>query len=583
MTIAGADSGGGLRRDREAAPRRADWFRQRPPRAEWPWLIVGGLTVAVVLAPIAGLIWFAVRGSGDLWPHLAANVLPPALRTTVVLLIGVAAVTSVIGVGAAWLVATCRFPGRRFFEAALLLPLAVPTYIVAFAYLDVTHPVGPVQTFLRGLFGIHDPRGLWFPEIRSMGGAIFLLGLVLYPYVYLPVRALFMMQSVNLLEAARTLGANRAVAFFRVALPLARPAFAVGLSLALLETLNDIGASEFLGVRTLTVAIYTTWVTRGSIEGAAQIALFMLVIVAAILAIERRARRRQRYAPRPQSRPPTPTQLTGWQAAGAFAACALPIVFGFVVPALYLAGAAWTRVSQHGLPPALGSWIGSTLGFALGATIVVTVLGLALAYTIRLARHPAARALVRMAGIGYAIPGTVLAVGLLVPLGALDNAIADAWKATFGFSPGLIFIGSGAALVIAYTIRFLTSAIGGGESGLAKISPSLDMVSRTLGAGPAKTALEVHLPLLLPAIGAAAILVFVDCMKELPATLLLRPFNFETLATQIYGEAARGTYEDGAISALVIVLAGLIPVLLLSRMGRGQAWRQVAGGSGSGR
>jgi iron(III) transport system permease protein len=233
------------------------------------------------------------------------------------------------------------------------------------------------------------------------------------------------------------------------------------------------------------------------------------------------------------------------------------------------------------LPRGLGEWVGNTLGFAFSATIVVTVLGLGLAYTIRLVRHPAARALVRAAGIGYAIPGTVLAVGLLVPLGALDNAIADAMKAMLGFSPGLIFIGSGAALVIAYTIRFLTIAIGGGESGLAKISPSLDMVSRTLGAGPAKTALEVHLPLLLPAIGAAAILVFVDCMKELPATLLLRPFNFETLATQIYGEAARGTYEDGAISALVIVLAGLIPVLLLSRMGRGQAWRQVAGGSGS--
>jgi iron(III) transport system permease protein len=255
-------------------------------------------------------------------------------------------------------------------------------------------------------------------------------------------------------------------------------------------------------------------------------------------------------------------------------------VLGFVVPALYLAGAAWTRVSEHGLPRGLGEWIGNTLGFAFSATIVVTVLGLALAYTIRLVRHPAARVLARAAGIGYAIPGTVLAVGLLVPLGALDNAIADAWKAVFGFSPGLIFIGSGAALVIAYTIRFLTIAIGGGESGLAKISPSLDMVSRTLGAGPAKTALEIHLPLMLPAIGAAAILVFVDCMKELPATLLLRPFNFETLATQIYGEAARGTYEDGAISALVIVLVGLIPVLVLSRMGRRQAWRQVAGGSG---
>ncbi len=332
----------------------------------------------------------------------------------------------------------------------------MPTYIIAFAYLDVTHPVGPVQRFLRHTFGMTDPHALWFPEIRSMGGAIFLLGVVLYPYVYLPVRALFVMQSANLLEAARTLGATRATAFFRVALPLARPAFAIGLSLALLEALNDIGASEFLGIRTLTVSIYTTWVTRGSIEGASQIALFMLVIVLALLAVERAARSRQAFVGRAQSRPPRPVALRGWQAAAAFVACGLPIILGFVVPASYLVGAAWTRIAQHGLPRGLGGWIANTLGAAAGATIAATILGLALAYTTRLVRHPSARLLVRISGIGYAIPGTVLAVGLLVPLAGLDNAIADAVKAILGFSPGLIIIGSGAALVLAYVLRFLT-------------------------------------------------------------------------------------------------------------------------------
>ena len=552
-------------------------LRRRPMRWELPWLAISLVAALAMLAPIAGLAWFAARGSGALWPHLAANVLPVALRSTAILLIGVGALTSIIGVGTAWLIAMYRFPGRRVFEFALLLPLAVPTYIIAFAYLDVTHPLGPVQSFVRDLLGISDPRGLWFPDIRSMAGAVFVLGFVLYPYVYLPVRALFVMQSATLLEAARTLGAGRAATFFRVALPLARPALVIGLSLALLETLNDIGASEFLGIRTLTVSIYTTWVTRSSVEGAAQIALFMLAIVLIILAAERLARRRQRYAGVGRSRPPNPLRLTGWQAGGAFAFCALPILLGFAVPAAYLAGAAWTRIAAHGLPRGLGEWIGNTIGFALSATVVATVLGLALAYAVRLVRHPAARALVRFASIGYAIPGTVLAVGLLVPLAGLDNYIADAVRTLFGFSPGLIFIGSGAGLAFAYVLRFLTIAIGASEAGFAKISPSLDMASRSLGAGPIKTGLRIHLPLLTPALGAAALLVFVDCMKELPATLLLRPFNFETLATQIYGEAARGTYEDGAVSALVIVLAGLLPVLLLSRMGGGTGWRQIIG------
>ena len=267
-------------------------FRRGDTITPSAWSLAALLIALLVLAPVAALVAIAAQGSGDLWPHLLAYVLPDAIRDTAALLVGVGCVTVVVGVGTAWLVATCRFPGRDLFEWALLLPLAVPTYIVAFVYLDVLHPLGPVQTALRALFGISDPRGLSLPDVRSIGGCILLLGFVLYPYVYLAARATFLMQSAPALEVARTLGAGRLATFLRVALPLARPAIAVGTTLALLEALNDIGASEFLGVRTFTVSIYSTWVNRSSLPGAAQIALVMLAAVIALVLLERWGRRR---------------------------------------------------------------------------------------------------------------------------------------------------------------------------------------------------------------------------------------------------------------------------------------------------
>lgn len=550
---------------------RVGW-RSPPARSNFWWLAASAIVVALVMTPLGGLVYFAARGSGSLWPHLVANVLPHAMRTTVLLLVGVGAVVAVAGVGTAWLVTIYRFPGRRFFQWALLLPLAVPTYIVAYAYLDVMHPVGPVQTALRDWLGVARPRDLWFPEVRSLGGCIFLLGMVLYPYVYLPVRALFLMQSVATIEVARTLGAGPLGVFFRIALPLARPAIAVGVSLALMEALNDIGASEFLGVRTLTVAIYTTWTTRMSVEGAAQIALIMLCVVFGLILLERWARRRQRYAaPVRSDHAPSPAPLSGLSAAAASVACFLPILFGFLIPASYLAAQSWKRYRLNGMPEALPVWIGNSFFFAAIATIVAVFLGLLLAYTVRLSRSRAAPLIVRAAGIGYAVPGTVLAVGLLVPLASLDNAVDGFMRASFGISTGLLLTGSGAALILAYVIRFLAISAGGIEAGLAKVSPHLDMAARSLGSRPGKVLRTIHLPLLSPAIAAAAILVFVDCMKELPATLLLQPFNFTTLATALYGEAKRGTYEDGAIAALAIVLVGLIPVIMLARVNAGLA------------
>ncbi len=534
------------------------------------WISAAVLVAAVVVSPIAALIAIAGEGSGDLWPSLAAYVLPSAAINTAILLAGVGLLAGTIGVGTAWLVATANFPGRKFFDWALLLPLAMPTYILAYAYLDIVHPLGPIQSSLRWMLGLTNPRALYFPEIRSVGGVIFLLGFVLYPYVYLAARASFLMQSATALEAARTLGAGRFEILFKVALPLARPAIVVGVTLALLEALNDIGATEFLGVRTLTVAIYSTWLNRSSLPGAAQISLFMLALVTALFFLERWARRHQRFSGNVRrSQPPAPVELAGTKAFGAFLACAFPLVAGFLVPFAYLADQAVRKIAQGGVSPMLVRETANTLLYAGIATLFTIAVGVVVAYALRTDKSGIVSPASRVASIGYAIPGTVLAVGLLFPLATLDNSIDAAFRQWFGISTGLLISGSGAALVIAYTIRFLAMSINGIEAGYAKISESVDHAARSLGENSFGTLWKIHLPMLRPALGTAAILVFVDCMKELPATLMLRPFGVETLATHIYAEAVRGSYEDGAIAALLIVIAGLLPVILLARVTRG--------------
>ncbi len=533
------------------------------------WTLAAILIAAVVISPVVALIAIASQGSGDLWPQLLAYVLPSAAINTAILLLGVGLLTTIIGVGTAWLVATAEFPGRKFFDWALLLPLAIPTYILAYAYLDILHPLGPIQSSLRWMLGLTNPRALYFPEIRSMGGVIFLLSFVLYPYVYLAARASFLMQSATALEAARMLGAGRFETLFRVALPLARPAIVVGVTLALLEALNDIGATEFLGVRTLTISIYSTWLNRSSLPGAAQISLFMLAIVTALFLMERWARRHQRFsASGRRAQPPSPVQLGKLNAAGAIIACLLPFAIGFLVPFLYLADQAIRKIAGSGISQALWRETASTLLYAGIATFVTVVLGLAVAYALRADKSGLASPASRVASIGYAIPGTVLAVGLLWPLAAFDNSVDAAMRQWFGISTGLLISGSGAALVLAYTIRFLAMSINGAEAGYAKISENIDHAARSLGETSFGTLRKIHIPMLRPALGAAAILVFVDCMKELPATLMLRPFGVETLATHIYAEAVRGTYEDGAAAAILIVLAGLIPVVMLARVSR---------------
>ncbi|KAF1721103.1 ABC transporter permease [Pseudoxanthomonas wuyuanensis] len=539
--------------------------------ADRAWQAAALFAAAAAALPLLALAWQAAQGSAGLWSHIAVHVLPPAARNTLLLLSGVGVLTVALGTGSAWLVTAYDFPGRRAMAWALLLPLAVPTYIVAYAYLDLLHPLGPLQSALRAVLGIDDPRGLRLPDVRSLTGCILLLGFVLYPYVYLSTRAMFLTQAASLLEAARTLGVSRAALFHRVALPLARPAIAVGVVLALLETLNDIGASEFLGVQTLTVAVYTTWITRSDLPGAAQIALSMLAIVVALIAIERRGRRRQRYAAQQRPRPMQPLRLRGVPAAAALALAAVPVVIGFAVPTVYLLSQTLTRLrSVGGVSGQLLASLWNTLLVAALATALTLAAGLAVAWALRLAqarrRERLEAASLRVASMGYAVPGTVLAIGLLTPLAWFDSGMSLLARG-FGAPPQMWLMGTLAALVIAYALRFLAIAAGSADAGLARIPLSLDQAARSLGRTSAGMLRSIHLPLLRPSLAAAALLVFVDAMKELPATLMLRPISFETLATWLYADAARGAYEEGAVAALLIVLAGLLPVILLARTG----------------
>lgn len=522
---------------------------------------------ALVALPFLALIVESLRGSDDLWSHLSNNVLREALPQTVILSAGVALVAGSIGTLSAWLVSAYRFPLRRLLSWALLLPLAMPTYIVAYAYLDILHPIGPVQSAIRYLLGYDSPRAFRLPDIRNMIGCILLLGFVLFPYVYIPVRALFLTQSGNLLDAARMLGTSQRALFFKVALPLARPAIAIGISLAMMETLNDIGASEFLGVRTLTVAVYTTWVTKSDLPGAAQIALFMLLVVVALVWFERYGRRHQSVATSAQRyRVMEQVPLKGVKAWAVTVAVALPVLIGFAAPFLYIVIEAWKRFQFAGLSSKFLSEAVNTVTFASLATVLTITLGLLVAFGLRFVGGKWAMGAFRVASLGYAAPGTIVAIGVLIALGSFDRSVDALTKEWFGFSTGLLMIGSGAALIYAYCARFLTISAGGIDAGLGRLPRSYDHAARMLGRGTLSTLREVHMPLSKQAIVAASLLVFVDCVKELPATLLLRPLNFETFATHLYGEAARGTYEEAAIAALAIVLIAMVPVVLLGRV-----------------
>ena len=550
------------------AARGADVFR----RVHWTPAIATAvaLALAALLAlPLVSLLRIAAIGDAEIWPHLAAYVIPNAAVQTALLLAGVAAVTTIAGAGAAWLVTSFRFAGRDSLLWLLPLPLALPTYIAAYVYGDMLDAAGPVQSALRALFGWHSASEYWFPPVRSLPGAILIIGFVLYPYVYLAARAMFQTQCAIFIDAARTAGARPTRALRDIALPLARPALAVGVALALLETLNDIGATEYLGVQTLTLSVFTTWLNRGSLPGAAQIALAMLAIVAALIAFEAYGRRHQRYQSVQDGRVTAPVTLKGGRALLALLACLVPVAFGFLIPAGFLLREAVLRSLSGGIDPALLRHGLTTVTLAASATAVILLLGLAATLARRLAPGRLIAAGVSIATLGYAVPGAVLALGLLGPLVAIDDAINWLSLRLTGTSVGLMVAGSSAALVIAYSVRFLAIAIGFMRAGLARIPNEFDEVARSCGAGPVRLVGDLHLPLLRPALWGAALLVFVDCLKELPMTLLLRPLNTETLSTYVYQFASRGSFEDGALAALLIVAVGLLPVVRMVHLAEG--------------
>lgn len=548
--------------DRAGPDRR---LRARRPRHALA-LLPAVLIAAAVLAPIASIGFIALSGTGEDWPHLLRNVLPGALRTTALLLALVAIGTASIGIVTAWLVVAFDFPLRRLLSWALVLPFAVPPYLAAYAFAEFFHFSGPVQSAIRSLFGFETRADYWFPDIRSTAGAAVVLSAVLFPYVYMTTRIVFIMQGRNIADVARTLGASPFTVFRRILLPVAKPAIAAGVALVLMETLNDIGASEFLGVRTLTFSVYSTWLNRGSLEGAAQIALLMLALVFALLWAERWARRNQRFhaarATQMKVRPPR-TVLRGWRAALATVAATLPVLAGFGIP-LYVFGRYALRRLDQLTDPTLGRALMHSLVAASGAALLTVSAALLLIYALRLARSREMGLLVRLATLGYALPGTILGLGLLFALARFDNAVDGLARAYLGVSTGLLISGSAVAVILACSLRFLALAEGSIRSGIEKLPPNLDEAARSLGRTPVQSAYSVILPLLGPAIFAATVLVFVDTIKELSATILLRPFGFNTLATYVYENASRGVVEDGAIAALAIIATSLVPVALLS-------------------
>jgi iron(III) transport system permease protein len=543
-----------------------------------PWRLAPAAIAFLVAVPIASLPILAFFPEENIWPHLLSTVLPRYVLTTVALMAGVGLGTVLLGVLSAWLVTMYRFPGSGLLEWALLLPLAMPAYVVAYVYTDLLEFAGPVQSALRSLFGWDTVRDYWFPEIRTLGGAVAMMSVVFYPYVYLLARSAFLEQPVAALEASRTLGCTPWGAFLRVALPSARPAIAVALALVLMETLNDFGTVDFFGVQTMTVGVYDVWLNMGNLGGAAQIACVMLVFVVALVLLERGSRRRHRhYSARGSHDPGSRSELRGWRRAGATAFCTAGVALGFLIPTVVLGyhaarywGRAWT--------PEFSRFAANSFLLASAAALVTLALGMVLAYGARLREGRYVAVVMRLACLGYAVPGAVLAIGVLVPFAALDNTIDALARRWFDVSTGLVLSGTPLAILFAYAVRFLTVPAGSIESSLSKVTPSMDMASRTMGCGPAETFVRVHLPLIRGGMLAAATIVFVDCMKELPATLLLRPFNFDTLATHIYQYASDEQIEMAALGALTIVLVGLAPVVILSRSMRRRPGRREPSG-----
>ncbi len=519
------------------------------------------LIAAFISLPVIVIVSYLMQANGELWQHLLDTVLNDYLINSLLLLLGVGMGVLILGVPTAWLTSMCSFPGRRWLSWALLLPLAMPAYIIAYTYAGLLDFAGPVQSWIRDLTGL-SYGDYWFFEIRSLGGAIIMMSLVLYPYVYLLARAAFLEQSVSSIEVGCSLGYSRWQALWKLALPMARPAIIAGLSLALMETLADYGTVQYYGVSTFTTGIFRTFYGYGDTAAAAQLAASLLAFVILLVLLERYYRRRARYHSAAESRARADLiPLSGSKAIMACVICLSPLMFGFIIPATQLLFWAVFEAEPLGWDFVGLAWNSFSLAFL--AAIIAVILAIILSYAKRTKPIKPVRTVLAMAGFGYALPGTIIAIGVLIPLAWLDHRLIDIFGSLGWDSPGLLLSGSLVALLFAYTVRFLAVALGSVQSGLEKIKPSLDHVGRSMGHSPLDILRKIHVPLMRSSILTAVLIVFVDVLKELPATLILRPFNFNTMAVRAYELASDERLVDAAPASIMIVLVGLIPVLML--------------------
>lgn len=539
----------------DAAPRRG--------RSRLAWTAFAAGLALLIAAPLLAVLVNLFRPTAGVFGHLAATVLPEMLFNTIMLMLGVGFGSALIGVGCAWAVTMIEFPGRRHLGWLLFLPLAIPGYVSAFVYGELLQFAGPVQGALRNWFSWS--RGdYWFPDVMTLGGTVVLLTLAFYPYVYMLARAAFQDQSVCVLEVGRTLGIRPWGRFWRIALPLARPMIAGGIALVLMETLAEFGAVSYFGVPTFTTAIYRTWFGMGNPVAAAQLAGILMLFVLAAVMLERVSRQAKRFHNTSARTRPLKLHRPGPALAWLTTLlCLLPVLLGFLLPTgrlLYLA------ITEG---DALGS--GRLAGFAANsfilsglAAVLLIALGLGLAYAQRLVPGRLLSWLGQFATMGYAVPGSVIAIGVLLPLASFDHLLNDWSQRLFGSSPGLLLSGSLVAVLYAYAVRFMAVSHSAMDGGLHRIRPSLDQAARVLGATPLGVVRRVHAPLMRGSLFTAALLVFVDVLKELPATLIVRPFDFDTLAVRVYQLASDERLSEAATGALIIVAAGLLPVIWLN-------------------
>ncbi len=522
----------------------------------------------VVVAPVVAVFWLAFHPTENIWPHLMATVLPRYVANTVILAAGVGVLSVAMGTGAAWLVVMYRFPLARLLDQALLFPLAIPAYIGAYALVDFLDYSGPLQGALRLVMGWTSAKDYTFPEVHSLGFATLVLAAAVYPYVYLLARAAFREQSGGTYEVARALGAGPWGLFWRVGLPLARPAIAAGLALVLMETVADFGTVQHFAVQTLTTGVFSTWLNGDNAGGAAQLAGVILVLIFGLIFLERSSRRNARFhKPSRAVQPVVPLHLRGMQAWGAMLACLIPLTLGFGLPVAVMLGHALQKPKAW-LSPGLGQAMINTLMVGAIAAVLTVAAATFLIQGLRLSRMWLARLILPVTSLGYAAPGAVLAVGILIPLAALDHRLADGILAVTGRDPGLLLTGTAAALVLAYMVRFFGIAQGAVEAAFGRISPTLPMAARSLGQSAGGVLRRIYLPLMRGSVSTALLMVFVDCVKELPATLMLRPFNFNTLSTRAYDLASLEKITEAAPAALLVITFSLTAVAIMARSSR---------------